>query len=602
MSDTSSSAMPSTLSPFAPETSTAPDDAHDPARRHLLGQGASSVAAGLLAGWLPIAPVSGAQAATCATLTAFPAGIELYQQAFKNWAGDIAVDAVWTCAPRTPQDVLRVVNWALGSGYRVRPRGMMHNWSPLTLAPGMTCPRVVLVDTTRWLKAVSIDTRRTPAAVKAQTGVSMQALLQTMENSGLGMVGHPAPGDLTLGGVLAIDGHGTCVPALGEKLPTGGTWGSVSNLVLSLTAVVWDPAAGQYVLRTFNRNDPAIAALLTHVGRSFIVEATLQAVPRHRLRCRSYVNIGNVELFAPPGSGGRTFASFLDQSGRVETILFPFTSAPWLKVWSAAPTWPLLSRPVTGPYNYVFSDNLPPVLTTLIQQIITGHTEVTPLFGQTQAAIVAAGLASTLSFDLWGWAKDLLLYVKPTTLRVTANGYALLCRRADVQRVVHEFHTFATGLMNTYAQRGLYPMNGPIEIRVNGLDQPGEVSVAGAVPPALSALRPRPDHPEWNCAVWVDLLTLPGTAGAAAFYQELEQWIYANYSGSYAGVRVEWSKGWGYTATGAWSSTAMKSGTIPDSLSQGQAPGTEFESARSALQQLDPYRLFSSPMLDTLLP
>ena len=171
-----------------------------------------------------------------------------------------------------------------------------------------------------------------------------------------------------------------------------------------------------------------------------------------------------------------------------------------------------------------------------------------------------------------------------------------------MQRVVHEFHTFATGLMNTYAQRGLYPMNGPIEIRVNGLDQPGEVSVAGAVPPALSALRPRPDHPEWNCAVWVDLLTLPGTPGAAAFYQELEQWIYANYSGSYAGVRVEWSKGWGYTATGAWSSTAMKSGTIPDSLSQGQAPGTEFESARSALQQLDPYRLFSSPMLDTLLP
>ena len=67
---------------------------------------------------------------------------------------------------------------------------------------------------------------------------------------------HPAPGDLTVGGVLAIDGHGTAVPKTGETKPAGHTYGSISNLVQQLTAVVWDSATSSYVLRTYPRRHP----------------------------------------------------------------------------------------------------------------------------------------------------------------------------------------------------------------------------------------------------------------------------------------------------------------------------------------------------------
>jgi FAD/FMN-containing dehydrogenase len=560
--------------------------------------------AGLLGAWLPLAQLGTAHAsADCALPPAFPAQIPLYRQSFKNWAGDLAVDDVWTCAPRSADEVVEIVNWARHAGYKVRPRGMMHNWSPLTLAAGQqACAAVLLLDTTRHLTAISVDTQASPRTVTAQTGITMQALLTQLEAAGLGLTATPAPGDLTLGGVLAIDGHGTAVPARGESRPAGHTYGSVSNLVLSLTAVVLDDAQQRYVLRTFARNDPAIAPLLVHLGRAFIVEARLQVGTNQRLRCQSRMDIAHTELFAAPGSGGRSFSSFLDSAGRVEAIWFPFTSFPWLKVWSVAPHKPLLARRVWGPFNYVFSDNVPEEITDLLARIVRGEPWLTPLFGQTQAKLSALGLVSTWSTDLWGWSKDLLLYVKPTTLRVTANGYAVLTRRADVQRTLHEFTSFYQSRVQAWQRSGRYPMSGPVEIRVTGLDQPTDVALPGAVAPLLSAVRPRPDHPEWTVAVWFDILTVPGTPHANAFYREIEQWMLAHFSGSYAAVRPEWSKGWGYTDTAAWDDAHVLGHTVPQAYRDGQPIEERWEDALAAYQRHDPHRVFSSPLLDRLLP
>ncbi|EPJ42230.1 hypothetical protein STAFG_0697 [Streptomyces afghaniensis 772] len=97
--------------------------------------------------------------------------------------------------------------------------------------------------------------------------MTMEAMLTFLEEHGLGVTATPAPGVLTLGGALAIDAHGTAVPARGERRPQGHTYGSLSNLILSLTAVVWDSRAGAYALRTFHRDKGDCAALLTHLGR-----------------------------------------------------------------------------------------------------------------------------------------------------------------------------------------------------------------------------------------------------------------------------------------------------------------------------------------------
>ena len=156
----------------------------------------------------------------------------------------------------------------------------------------------------------------------------MDVLLQELENAGLGLTAHPAPGDITIGGALAIDGHGTAIPALGETMIPGHTYGSVSNLILSLNAVVWNAAQSQYVVQSFDRADPGIQPLLVHLGRTFITEVTLQVGANSRLRCQSFTNVPASELFGAPGSSSQTFDSYVEQSGRVETIWFPFTSHP----------------------------------------------------------------------------------------------------------------------------------------------------------------------------------------------------------------------------------------------------------------------------------
>ena len=150
---------------------------------------------------------------------------------------------------------------------------------------------LVLADTTQFLTSVSIDTTGSPSTVTAQTGVTMDVLLQDLEDAGLGLTAHPAPGDITVGGALAIDGHGTAIPAVGESLLPGHTYGSVSNLILSLTAVVWNAAQGEYVLQTFERTEPGIQPLLTHLGRTFVTEVTLQVGANTRLQCQSFVNV-----------------------------------------------------------------------------------------------------------------------------------------------------------------------------------------------------------------------------------------------------------------------------------------------------------------------
>ncbi|MEY9872936.1 FAD/FMN-containing dehydrogenase [Streptacidiphilus sp. MAP12-33] len=577
-------------------------DQHDRARlsrRAFLGATAAGAALGA-ASWTPAFRVTPAEAATAAPPN-FPASISVYQQAFRNWSGEIQLDPTWTCAPTSPADVVTLANWAYANGWRLRAKGMGHGWSPL-LEPNGATGNFVLVDTTQHLTAVTVNPG-SPASVTAQAGITMTSLLTTLEGAGYGLTNTPAPGDLTLGGVLAIDGHGTSVPANGETPISGKTYGTVSNLVVSLTAVVWDPGSSAYVLKTFQRSDPDIGAFLVNLGRAFVTEATLRVGANVRLRCVSTYTTQVTDLFAPPASAGSSsFAALVQQSGRVETIWFPFTTVPWLKVWSVTPSKPWFSKEVDSPFNYSFSDSVSSQESQYISDIVAGNVSVTPTFENLEMSIVGSGLIATGTWDIWGWAKNTTLYVRPTTLQVTANGYTILCRRADIQRVVSEFYTYLSGQLNTYKAAGQYPMNGPWEVRVTGLDHAADCGVAGAVEPLLSAVRPRPDQPQWDTAVWMDLLTIPGTPQSQQFYRETEQWVLSNYTGSYAAVRAEWSKGWAYSGTACWADPTVLGSTIPGSFRAGQPSTANWDTALATLDRYDPGRIFSNSFLDTLLP
>jgi Cholesterol oxidase, substrate-binding len=193
-----------------------------------------------------------------------------------------------------------------------------------------------------------------------------------------------------------------------------------------------------------------------------------------------------------------------------------------------------------------------------------------------------------------------LLYVKPTTVRIVEAGFAVVTARANIQQVVSDFYAQYTSRLNYYAGLGQYPMNGPVEIRVTGLDQTSDVLAAGAQSPILSSVRPRPDQPGWDTAVWLDMGTLPVTAGFSQFYADMESWIWSHYTGSYATVRPEWSKAWGCTGSGPWTSAALLGSTIPAAVSAGQASGDGWSAAVSILTGYDPGAVFSNPFLDTL--
>jgi FAD/FMN-containing dehydrogenase len=567
-------------------------------RRRLIASGAA-LASGAAA-WSPALAPSSAAAARRAP-AGFPRGIAIARRRFENWAQAIEVDAVWTCAPRTPEEVVAVVNWAREHRYRVRALGRAHTWSPLALAstPARS-PRVLLVDTTRHLTRMHVA-RAGPAAIVTQTGATMDDVLARLEAAGLGLTAYPAPGDLTVGGVLAIDGHGTAIPARGEERTHGQSFGSVSNQVLSLTSAVWSERRRRYVLRTFDRDDPACAALLTHLGRAFVTSVTLRAGPLRHLRCLSRTDVPADELFAAPGSRGQTFASFLEASGRVEAIWYPFTDAPWLKVWTVSQRRPASSRAVTRPYNFPFSDTLTEAEQQDIRQRILSDPSEAVSLGAESYADTVAGLRAEDSADIWGASKDVLLYVRPQTLRVTANGYTILTRRRHVQRVISEFVGRYREVVARYRARDLYPFNMPLEIRVTGLDHPRDIGVDGAQPALLSALAPRRDHPEWNVAVWLDILSFPGTPGANRAYRDIERWMFANYRPPYATVRPEWSKGWGYTERGAWTNRRMITRTLPHEFRVARPRDRTWDAAVRALDRLDPHGAFTSPLLRSLL-
>jgi hypothetical protein len=596
----------------------------------------------------------------------FPSGIPCSGQRFTNWDGALDVRNICTCTPGSADDVVAVCNWAAANNWQVRASGIRHNWSWLTITPD-TAPGsdVMIVNTTTGLAKVLSVTPASggqPAQVKVQTGCTMDNLMLALEQAaggtgaapGFSFPHIPAPGHLTIGAVLAIDAHGTAIPAPTENFPSG--YGSMSNRILAFTAVVSGPTPGVYQLQTFTRGQAGgdDNAFLTHLGRAFLVDVTLEVIPNYNLQCQSYTNIGWQSLFAAPTSVAPiptdSLASFLAQTGRVEAIWYPFSEFPWLKVWTNAPVQPAGTQIVNTPYNYPFSDNLPPFVTGLIElilgipvdvptliaqivawlfglgkhpavasaavspltnqiaegwQIITciknaiangGGPLLTPCFGQIMQLITNLALSLNNS-NIWGPSKNTMIYIKDSTLRVTADGYAVSMKKENVQRAVYEFVTIHNALLNAFQKKGQYPVNAPLEIRVTGLDNPADIAAVHSASPAISALNYDQEAVQngWDVALWLDVLTIPNTPNSNDFYTQLEAALIANpwFNGTNGRIRPEWSKGWAYTAnSGAWTSQPQ--------IDRFKATFTGWSTEQATLAKYDGAGLYTNPFLTGL--
>ncbi len=456
----------------------------------------------------------------------FPSGIEVARRNRRRRPGESgragAVEQ-WTCMPRSVAEVVAVVNWACRNDWNVRAAGV--DTTPPDEAG------TLLVNLSRHMNRARIDGHADsgePSTVTAQTGITVDALLTQLEREGYGLALSPASGGITLGSALASGGHD-----------------AISSLIESATVVVWDAGQRQYVARTVHRADPRISALLVHQGRALILAATLTIEPARRLRCLSRTDLDTSVVFARPqtsgpgGPGSVSFAGLLERCDRIESVWYPFTPAPWLKLWNAEPQRPSTAREVGEPYNYPFADAVDERQAELIRQLIDGEGWVTPLFGGHAYAATVGGLHATRSADLWGWAKNTQLYVRPTALRFTRHGYAVLTTRQRVQYVVSTFYTFLIAALDRYRAEGRFPVNGPWELRVTQHAASQGPIESGANAEIGTGPGPDADLADagFDTVVWLDVLTMPGTLDAPAFYAELDAWITTAFDRPHEQVR-----------------------------------------------------------------
>lgn len=556
-------------------------------RRDLLKGGVAVAGA-----WALIGTVTPAQAVEAEVPPEFPEGLGLHRNVFRNWDGTIVTDQLWTCTVTDPTQVETIVNWAVDAHYRVRAKGYGHTWAPLIVdpaTPGNTA--VILVDTTRMGAMSMVDGER----VRLQAGASMEQVMAFLSRNGRSLLGAPAPGDVTVGGILAVNGHGSSTPKAGASKPAGGTYGTVSNTVVEITAVVWDSEVGRYVQRTFQRSDPQIGPLLTHVGRAFVTEVVLQTVPNYNLRCRNTTLIPTWELSARPDrAGSRSLSALLNSRGTVGVIWYAMTKFPWVQTWEVSPYKPWTSWQRNSPFNYPFADRLPGEVANLVARMTQESRALTPLATDAMLNATRSGLISSGALDMWGEAKNFIHFVRPTTLLVSAGSHVVITRRDQVQRVVHEFTQHYESVIRTFQWRGQYPANNVCEIRITGVDDPADIGVGSAATATLSAAQPVPGRPELDTAVWLDVLNLPGTPNTGEFFAELDAW-FTRLPVELGVARSEWSKRFAHTAAGPWTNADHLDRWIP-----GQFP--DWQHSVQTLEDLDPQGIYRAPFHDRVMP
>ena len=308
----------------------------------------------------------------------FPGWITARYEFYSSWNRETAFTVsggLLVAYPTGPEDILAIVEWADKHKWRVRPTGQRHNWSPLTIGPNTPAKaNIVILDNRMYLnKMLGIDKKAKTAT--CQPGMMLGDFMTNLCRADLSLPHIPAPYDLTMGGVLAIDGHGAAIHSPGENI-AANNYGTLSNRIIAMTIIAHDGVS--YAIRKITNKDAEFSALQTAIGRTLMVDVTLQCIDNYYLRCRSTTQIPMDVLCAKPVEGQpparKSLARYVEKFGRAEIIWFPFTTTPWLKVWSVTtPEGPgckeypqEYSREVYESCQYPFADHVPTFASILI--------------------------------------------------------------------------------------------------------------------------------------------------------------------------------------------------------------------------------------------
>lgn len=523
----------------------------------------------------------------------------------------------------------------------MRPKGYTNSWAPLTVTKTSSCKNTVLVDTTQFLVQMKmLSSKGSFRAVQVQTGASVESLLSFLEDHKCALFAAPVIGEITIGGVLAVSGHGSGVgagtgasssnnihPNFGSRPPPSGySSGSLSNLILSFKAVVWDPEKESYVIKKFSRTERDSKAFLAHMGRAFLTQVTLLVGPAYKLRCTSWSHLSAKRLLAnnpdhvgddeemdiedddanyhtiagppePTGSeNAETFASLVDKYHSVDLSVFPYTDQTLVMVCTNQ-TRHSPAKSITAPYPFSYLDNVPRPVSTIFSQFLSGQHYMAPMFSRLNHQFNSAGLRLTTNEDICGQSKNILLRYNSRRAFVHSysSGYAIITNRLNLQKVISEVYTQYTHLVDKYSESWQYPQNDPLQFTVTGLDDPRHLPPFGKFDsPAMSMLAPvKKKKKVWDLALIIGINAFPGTGNFDKFMREFESFLFVTYDGEGIGlVRPEWAKAWGFTDDGAWNNQLLLRKVIPDSF------GSDWDWTVRTLNHYDPFHIFSNEFIN----
>ena len=105
------------------------------------------------------------------------APLALESRDYENWSRMIRVSDVPTATPLSDEEALALVRWAAREGYRVRPVGAFHTWSPLAFEEA---GRVIAVDQSRMTGLLDFSYDPVPAAT-FRAGTTLAEAVRALE-------------------------------------------------------------------------------------------------------------------------------------------------------------------------------------------------------------------------------------------------------------------------------------------------------------------------------------------------------------------------------------------------------------------------------------
>ncbi|CAG7835695.1 unnamed protein product [Allacma fusca] len=156
---------------------------------------------------------------------------------------------------------------------------------------------------------------------------------------------------------------------------------------------------------------------------------------------------------------------------------------------------------------------------------------------------------------------------------------------------------------DTRKEVGADPNFFAVEMRIVSIDDPEDVGIVGAESPAFGQFHPVQGRPDMNVAVVVeiassDILNLPGDEIFLKFlitYEKKLMEYFRSGDGEEAVLRVEWSKGWGFSDKGPNTDRAI----LKCEKEHGKVGPWDF--AIDVLKKYDPWGIYASNLTDMIL-